>query len=331
MCAEAPGRKGLTTGSRHRGVVLLSVLLIVALLSAITVRMITRHSLTIAQARQSLGADLTLSYALGAETLARQLLFRDWEQDPDPEKPDTLFDAWAQPLEPFELNEYDNAFLEMQIIDQGSCFNLNALASDNPTQAYNMLRNLLRVLGLAPNIADLWKDWVDSDGELTGSGAEDNDYLLKPVPYRTANQPAGDVSELRLLANVDPQQRAQLEPFVCVLPSTELSININTAPMELLASINPEALTPAVLEPLVQSERRYKSVNDAITEYSVLAEAVDVLKPNSQYFELRAQVEIDGNLTEITSLLARNQENGRLQLVRRDLGRPFVSLYEDDS
>ncbi len=310
---------------------MLSVLLIVALLSAITVRMITRHSLTIAQARQSLGADLTLSYALGAETLARQLLFRDWEQDePDPEKSDTLFDAWAQPLEPFELNEYDNAFLEMQIIDQGSCFNLNALAGENAAQAHGMLKNLLQVLGLPPNIADAWLDWVDPDEVVTGFGAEDSEYLLKPVPYRTANQPAGDVSELRLLANVDPQQRAQLAPFVCVLPSTELAINLNTAPMELLASVNP-ALTPASLEPLVNSERRYKSVNEATGEYPDLLPGVDVLKVNSQYFELRAQVEIDGNLTEITSLLARDGSEGRLQLVRRDLGRPFVSLYEDDS
>ncbi|MEM1230812.1 MAG: type II secretion system minor pseudopilin GspK [Pseudomonadota bacterium] len=310
---------------------LLSVLLIVALLSAITVRMMSRHSLTIAQARQSLGADLTLSYALGAETLARQLLFRDWEADEAP-KNDTLFDEWAQPLQPFELAEYDNAFLEIQIADRGSCFNLNAMAHTEQQKAqlaHQQFRRLLQILELPPNMADTWKDWVDADELNTGFGAEDNEYLLKPAPYRAANRPAADISELRLLANLDPQQRAAVAPFVCVLPTTDLLINLNTAPWQVLASLN-EALTPSFLEPLVRGERRYESVNEVTGEYPELQASIENLAVESEYFELRAQVDIDGNLTEISSLLFRNGEDGRLSLVRRDLGQPFVSLYEDD-
>lgn len=311
--------------ARNTGVVLLSVLLIVALLSAIAIRMTSRHSLTVAQARHSLGADLTLAYAVGAETMARQLLYRDW--DDDPEKIDHLGDAWAQPLAPFELNEYDNAFIEVQIRDLSACFNLNALAGSSAAQNHERFKTLLRNLALPEAIADAWLDWVDPDEIATGFGAEDGEYLLASIPYRTPNRAAADVSELRLLANIEPEQLAILLPHVCVLPRTEQKINVNTASVEVLSSLNP-ALTVQTLEPLVNSERRYQDGNAVTAEYPDLLPGVDALVGNSDYFELSAQVEIDGNLTEISSILHRDDQYGSLTLVHRDLGAPFRSLFE---
>ena len=309
----------------YRGVVLLSVLLIVALLSAIAIRMTSRHSLTVAQARHSLGADLTLAYAIGAETMARQLLFRDWDDDPD--KIDHYGDAWAEPISPFELNEYDNAFIEIQIRDLSACFNLNALAGNEAAANQQRLKTLLRNLALPEAIADAWLDWVDADEIATGFGAEDGEYLLASIPYRTANRAAADVSELRLLANIEPDQLAALQPHVCVLPSIEQRINVNTASIEVLASLNP-ALTVETLTPLVESERRYKDPNEVTNEYPDLLPAVDALGVSSDYFAVSAQVEIDGNLTEIRSVLHRDATDGTLRLVHRDLGVPFQSLFE---
>ena len=61
-----------------RGVVLLSMLLILALLSALGYQMVSRHSLVVAQARYTFTHDQTLSYALGGEAFARQILYEDW-------------------------------------------------------------------------------------------------------------------------------------------------------------------------------------------------------------------------------------------------------------
>ncbi len=90
-----------STRHLNRGVVLLSVLLIVALLAAVAYQLLARHSLTVAQARYSFSGDQSLAYALGAETLARQVLFEDWSQSG--QGVDNLFETWAQPLAPFEI------------------------------------------------------------------------------------------------------------------------------------------------------------------------------------------------------------------------------------
>lgn len=326
--SKGRGSQTLPT-ARARGVVLLTVLLIVALLSALSVRMTTRHSLIVAQARQYAGADITLNYALGAEALARQLLHRDWLDDPD--KIDHFGDAWAQPLSPFELDEYEDAFIEVQIRDLGGCFNLNSLAGAESEQNVTRFRELLTILGLPPNLADLWLDWVDQDDVINNFGAEDGEYLLREIAYRAANAPAGDPSELFLLNGVDPQQVAALLPFVCTLPTTELSINLNTAPAEVLASLNPGQPNER-LQTFVNSERRYTDVGTATGEYQELVAGAGVLTVSSEFFELRARVQIDDNLTELATLLQRQEAEGsiRIRTLSRDFGRAFVSLYQDE-
>ncbi|MEM6708765.1 MAG: type II secretion system minor pseudopilin GspK [Pseudomonadota bacterium] len=318
------------------GVVLLSVLLIVALLSALAVRMTSRHALIVAQLSQVSGSDVTLNYALGAEAFARQILWEDLEQQAEGELVDHLGEGWAQPLQPFELNEFEDAFIEMQIRDMHSCFNLNSLAgggaadSSEAGASFERLQNMLRALGLTPNIAMLWKDWVDADQEPTGAGAEDGDYLLEEIPYRTANGQAGDVSELYLLRGVDPRELEAILPFVCVLPTEDLQINVNTAPAEVLAALNGEQGLQAFAE-VVNQERRFSDTGEATSAHDVLLPGNDVLRVDSEYFEVRARVQIGDNLTEISSLLHRDTAAGRIRTIRRDFGRNFVSLYQEDA
>ena len=59
------GTERMRGNARQRGVVLLSVLLILALLTALTYQMVGRQSLVVAQARQTFGGDQALAYALG--------------------------------------------------------------------------------------------------------------------------------------------------------------------------------------------------------------------------------------------------------------------------
>src|SRR5262245_63424029 len=91
-------------GQRHnRGVALLSVLLIVAIVSALVYHLLERHSLVIAQTQQTLAGDQALSYALGAEAYARQLLVEDWT-NPERRAFDGLTEAGAQRLRPSEVD-----------------------------------------------------------------------------------------------------------------------------------------------------------------------------------------------------------------------------------
>jgi general secretion pathway protein K len=81
----------------------------------------------------------------------------------------------------------------------------------------------------ARTVAASLGDWIDSDRTPLPGGAEDEVYAQAAIPYRAANTLLADVTELRAVAGVTSAVYAQLRPWVCVLPTTELSpINVNT-------------------------------------------------------------------------------------------------------
>ena len=307
--------------TRARGVVLLSVLLVLALLSALAWQLMGKHSLVIAQARFTFTGDQALEYALGAETFARQILFEEWSRN-GPTK-DTLQEVWAQPTAPFEV---DNGFLEVQVIDMHRCFNLNSVAGSNWQPNLLRLKTLMRNLGMPDNLADAWRDWVDSDIEITGFGAEDGEYLGEAVSYRTANSPAAHASELRLIRGIEAEHLELLESHVCVLPSTELKVNVNTAGPAVLAAMSP-ALTPAQVEAFTDAVRDYDDVSTVTAEFPDLTPAVDALTVNSEYFRVNVRAQVDDSQVELSSLLRRDPSSGRIELINRDLGRNFRSLF----
>lgn len=309
---------------RTRGVVLLSVLLVLALLSALAWQLVGKHSLVIAQARFTYTSDQTLEYALGAEAFARQALYEEWARGgPDQ---DTLLEAWAQPIAPFVI---DNGYLDVQVRDLHRCFNLNSLAGSNATKNHERLQNLLRNRNLPQNLADAWLDWVDTDQDISGFGAEDGEYLLGDPPYRTANAPAVHPSEFRLLQGYEPEFAEALEGLLCVLPSTDLKINVNTAEAGVIAALSPN-LAEAQMEAFTQAVRDYTSVGQVTSEYPDLAAAVDALSVTSEYFEVNVRARIDEGQTELSSLLHRDPGSGKIELISRNFGRDFRSLFTAD-
>jgi general secretion pathway protein K len=307
--------------TRSRGVVLLSVLLVLALLAALAWQLMGRHSLVIAQARFAFTADQTLAYALGAETFVRQVLFDEWRQGGG--EKDTLLEVWAQPTAPFEI---DNGYLEVQIRDLHRCFNLNSLAGDDWQRNLERFKTLLRNRNLPEVLAEVWKDWVDADQDITGFGAEDGDYLLNDPPYRTADTLAAHVSELALIRGFERTFWDALEGVVCVLPETTLRINVNTASAPALAALSPN-LTEAQMEGFVDLPRDYSNVSAVVTEFADLAAAVDALTVSSEYFEVSVRARVDDSQTDLTSVLRRDPASGIVTLVSRNLGRDFRSLF----
>jgi general secretion pathway protein K len=314
----------LTAPHGQRGVALITILLIVALATAVLYHLLSRQSLVVAQTRQLLRADQTLAYALGGEAYARQLLFDDWNE-PTSRSLDTLTEAWAIPSAPFDI---EAGSLELSIEDLDRRFNINSLAGDHAAQNLQRFRTLLAAVGLDPQVADAWKDWIDADSEATGFGAEDGVYLIATPPYRTANQPAGSTSELALLGVLDGDQLALLMPHVAALPTTKLSINVNTADAPTLQALSPQ-LSQVRAESLVESDRRYEDVNALVAEIPELSAGLDAMTVTSQYFEIHARAEIDGYRTELTSMVHRNPATGRITLLARDFGKRLPSAVED--
>ena len=308
-----------------RGVVLLSMLLILALLSALGYQMVGRHGLVVAQARYAFTHDQALAYALGGETFARQILYEDWSQSGA--EVDDLTEAWAQPLAPFEI---DDGLLEVQIRDLNGCFNLNSLAGSEAEQNHARLKTLLRNLSVPDGIADSWRDWVDADEEINGFGAEDGDYLLRAEGYRTANQMAGHVTELKLLKDMDPEYFILLRDNVCLIPSDELHLNANTASAHALAALSPN-LSHSQMLALSEATRTYTAVSEVTNEYPELMPAAQALTVYSEYFEVQVRAQVGESRAELASLLHRDPNDGTLKLITRDFGRDFRSLFEADA
>lgn len=308
-----------------RGVALVSVLLIVAVTTALAYEIANRHAFGVAVSRQVLAASQAREYALGGEQFARQMLYADWE-DENTRSKDTLLEDWSLMTQEFEV---DGGDIEMRIEDLSSRFNLNSVLGAEGPQNAARLKRLFTRLELDPNYVDAWVDWIDADQQVQPYGAEDADYLLREPPHRAANQRAVDMSELRLAVPFESREEyARLVPHVTVLPTDRLAININTVTEAVLASLAPN-FPRADAQLLVEQERDYDDMEGVIARYAPLGESAGALRVGSQFFEVQVRARLGETRSELTSMLHRNPENGELTLVSRNFGRRVASQADD--
>ena len=148
---------------------------------------------------------------------------------------DHMDEGWAQMLAPLPV---EGGELAGGLSDQQGLFNLNSLVRGGKTSATDLavLRKLLELLQLPPDLASVVVDWIDSDAEVTyPGGAEDMDYLALDPPYRAGNRALTTVDGLYRIKGFDAATVARLRPFVTALPQAT-PVNVNTAPAEVLAA-----------------------------------------------------------------------------------------------
>ena len=220
--------------NRQRGVALLMVLFILALMMILASAMTERTAVMYQHTAVTLDNLQARWYALAAENMAAALLQRDALDSPSQTN---LAQSWAQEGRRFTL---DDGEIRATIRDGRACFNLNAInhradeTSGGTPYPTDVFVRLLALLGESPlrasQIAAALGDWTDSDGQPRLNGAEDEVYMAQTPGYLAANQPMQDVSELRLLAGMDAALYQRLLPFVCVQPDDALQVNVNTLP-----------------------------------------------------------------------------------------------------
>ena len=311
---------------RNHGVALVSVLLIVAVVSALAYHLMTHHSLTLAASRQLFEQAQLREYALGGEIFARQMLYEDWEQESS--RPiDTFLEKWSKPFNPPQI---EDGKVEIRVTDLAGRFNLNSVVGGGGLENHARLKRLYRALNIDPSLADRWLDWIDDDSEVTGLGLEDGDYLLYDVPYRTANQPAAHLSEVALAAGLSREEFARFRSHVTVLPPLRLGVNVNTATSSVLESLGPN-FGPSEAQSLVQSEREYEDIESFTADYAALGDSAGVLAVRSDYFEISVRVEWFESRVVLTTVVYRDPSSGQLSVLSRDFGQKFsMPLAEAD-
>ncbi|MBI2822079.1 MAG: general secretion pathway protein GspK [Acidobacteria bacterium] len=141
-----------------------------------------------------------------------------------------------------------NGTAEIFVRDETGKINVNFATED-------VLRNLMAQAGLPQDvgdaIADSILDWRDPDHDLHLNGAEDPYYMGLPEPYSIKDGPLDNIEELLLIKGVTPEifygekykhesgeekTRGGLVNFLTTYTSVN-RININSAPLEVLASV----------------------------------------------------------------------------------------------
>lgn len=216
---------------RQRGVALVTVLLMVAM--AATVASFMAQQQAFWQRSVESGRDRAQAAALAQAGVdwARAVLADDKVSNAH----DHGRELWAVQLPPIEV---EGGEVQGRVLDRQGLFNLNNLVRGGKASAADVarLQRLLALLGLPQDLAWALADWMDADGVAAAGGAEDEYYLALPQPYRAANAPLEDLSELLWVRGFDAAVLARLQPYVTALPGAT-PLNVNFAPAEVLAAV----------------------------------------------------------------------------------------------
>lgn len=306
---------------RHeqRGVALITVLMVFFFATTIATSMIARQRLDIRRTINLADHGQALHYAGGAEAAALRLLLEDREESPEV---DHAGEDWAD--ENLSIRaEYGS--IEFQMVDLQGRFNLNNLAAEAAEKELQRFQRLLAVLDLPTGIAESVKDWVDADSDQSGfDGAEDNEYLVKEPPYRAANRPMSEISELRLVHGVTDEHAAILAPHVATLP-VGTPINVNSADEMVLRSLA-EDLGELEAEQILLSRKGtpFETVDKDFAKRTLVPESIDKegLSVNSEFFTVQITAKFGDRVSRLESFVHRPKE-GDLKVMGRDLSRRF--------
>lgn len=331
--------------ARQRGAALVLALLVFALSMVLIVAMTRDFNRVYQQASNSFLASQSGAYLRGAEGLATLALLADDDADRKADNNrDDLQELWARETNPYPLEE--GGWLLGGLEDLQGRFNLNLLrqqqqqAEGTPrfSAAQAQFVRLIQAVTEsefgeieAMAVTRAVGDWLDEDSNLRLDGAEDDDYLGLTPAYRTANRAMASVSELRAVAGVTEELYLALEPWLTVWPEVPGKLNIHTASVTLLRSLGEDKdLTPmsaSDAESLAddRADKGFADIEEFLAHPALvdkaerMSETRQLLGESSDYFLLRAQVEVADRNTQLYSVLERT--NRQVNVLYRTAGK----------
>jgi len=249
-------RKPARSGQGQRGIALILAVFFVFLLTVAVFQ--TRTGVNLAE-------DIALSTAQEMQALymARSglALVREALADDDAQV-DSYKDDWAAANELGAVPIADVGWVVGKVSDEEGKFNILDLVnedgeSDDYTDfAAERFFDLLLAIGVtdsrAEEIVDSLIDWMDFDGAVTGSGAEDLYYASLDNPYSSPNDLPAGIDDLSLVKGIGPvllyQGEGEIPPLVDFIsvygdkkPGDRFRrVNINTAPLAIILTLSPE-------------------------------------------------------------------------------------------
>lgn len=297
----------MKTLGNQRGMVLLLVLVVVALLSALLSEFAfsTLVDLRLTETfRDSTRADYL---ARGGLTVGRMLLQQDQNGYDAPGAPEEL---WSQPVSNFPVAE---GAVSIRIEDLDGKLDLNRLVDTqgNPNVVLRgRFERLCELLGLEdpPALSAALVDWLDADEVAEDLGAESDYYQGLQPPYPAANGPLSTVPELEKVRGFSRNAVAALQPFVTAYGNDKL--NINSAPREVLLAWD-EEMTEEMAETVLagRAEAPYKSTDQlrdilGVEDFSILNRNLD-LAVTSRMYHIASRGEVNSGVRRLEAVVSK--------------------------
>jgi general secretion pathway protein K len=328
-------------GTSQRGIALLVILLIVAIVSILATEMMARLQINVARTVNIKDNNQAYWYAVGAEQFAKKSLNALKTLSPDNMN---LGQPWAQVFK-YPIN---GGGIQAELIDLQSCFNLNTVVlPESPSGVENLnaaakspAQGFFNLISLstedidsftAETVRDSLKDWLDADSDISGYGAEDADYESLRFPYVAANALMTNKSELRLVNGIEMDNLRNLLPHVCVIPDpgfNNMEININTVKEEnahiiaAMLNLNLDATKRIIASRPLDG---FANTNDFLSEPEIAAKELTaeqkawfVIKTN--YFMLVTKTRYNNSTFKMLSIFKLNSEGDGVSVISREFG-----------
>ncbi|MGF1911674.1 type II secretion system minor pseudopilin GspK [Vibrio kasasachensis] len=306
--------------TKQRGVALLVVLLLLAMMTAVAATMSERLFGQFKRSSNQINYQQAYWYSVGAEALAIEGV----EQSYKDSETVNLSQPWALDQQSFPL---DYGTLTGRLVDRQACFNLNALV-DTQTESNSqkapylvtVLQDLMSALEVDTYVAEIvahssW-EFVDKNSVVNSvTGVEDSTYESMSPEYMTANSALADESEFRAINQVSGEVMALVSPYLCALPTSVFRLNVNTlSPQqsELLSAMFGQQLSVSDAKQVLENRPfdGWGSVEQFLSESQFAAlsdetkkQVKGYLSVDSAYFELDAQVVVGESRVRVRSLL----------------------------
>ncbi len=324
------------TTRRDTGAALLSTLLLIAVMSAAALVMVEGATRAVQRSRAADDRAISFWYAQGAEELGRNVITGLTLATAG-----RLTQANAEVLGAPIRFELDGGFITARLEDATNCFNLNVLGGEESaeegagaSEVLNRYQIVLEAAGVpesdARALAEAAADWIDADQTPRTRGAEDGFYTTQVPPYRAANQPMADLSELRAVSGYSQELIESLRALVCVRPERrETALNVNTLRIDQAALLSAALSGELDVETarIIISERPLQGWQSAgeflslpeIEEIAPDSRRIDLLGVQSSHFELRGLAAFRDGVVPFRVLYAVN-DGQPLAIVQRIYG-----------
>lgn len=233
----------------------------------------------------------------------------------------SLQDVWAAP----QILQDERGALTVTIIEENAKLDINSIVFPNGTineDYYGIAQRLLDRLRLSPDLCETAADWIDTDDSTRSGGAETPFYRALQPPYDAKNASLESYEELRMVSGFSEAILRKLNPFVTVYAETQGSpyskININTAPVDLLAVLD-EQMTDDLAKRIVE----YRKQNP----FNTPSEITQVAGMETLGIGLQGRISVKGSVYRIQSRAQVGDTVRFIEAVVRVDGSESIVLY----